>query len=107
MAVAVSTVARHSKGSIIFSECLPLSCLSYSSITSHYEQKTKGSIEDFSKLFDRINRNRTMIKIRIRFILSNFFIEFGVFPDIRMLFYSDSDRNDLNASAEMTTLELS
>ncbi len=50
-----------------------------------------------------------MIKIRIHFILSNFFIEFGAFPDIRMLFYSDSDsdRNDLNASAEMTTLELS
>lgn len=48
-----------------------------------------------------------MIKIRIHFILSNFFIEFGAFLDIRMLFYSDSDRNDLNASAEMTTLELS
>ncbi len=48
-----------------------------------------------------------MIKIRIHFILSNFFLEFGAFPDIRMLFYSDSDRNDLNASAEMTTLELS
>lgn len=48
-----------------------------------------------------------MIKIRIHFILSNFFLEFEAFPDIRMLFYSDSDRNDLNASAEMTTLELS
>lgn len=48
-----------------------------------------------------------MIKIRLHSVLSNFFIEFGAFPDIRMLFYSDSDRNELNASAEMTTLELS